>query len=105
MAARPGCTGEAISVEQAVQLIGVALEAVAPAIEMLLRWCPLAWGKVSLAQFSAKSRSLRIASVSEIFGFWWFPQALPRPSCSFENNMFVLSVATRAYIGEAIEVE
>jgi hypothetical protein len=89
--------------------MGVALEAVARAIEMLREMVPPvpggAWGKVGLAQFSAKSSSLRIASVSEIFGFWRFPQALPRPSCSFENNMFVLSVATRAYLGEAIEVK
>jgi hypothetical protein len=36
----PGCTGEAISVEQAVQLMGVAHEAVARAIEMLREMVP-----------------------------------------------------------------
>ena len=36
----PGCTGEAISVEQAVQLMGVAQEAVARAIEMLREMVP-----------------------------------------------------------------
>ena len=40
IALRPCCTGEAISVEQAVQLMGVAHEAVARAIETLREMVP-----------------------------------------------------------------
>jgi hypothetical protein len=43
-------------------------------------------------QSSARSTSRRMASVSEIFGFWRFPQALARLSCSFENNRLLCSV-------------
>ena len=49
MAARPGCSGEAISVEQAVQLMGIALEAVARAIEMLREMVPPYLGKGRLS--------------------------------------------------------
>jgi hypothetical protein len=40
IALRPGCTGEAISVEQAVQLMGDAHEEVARAIGMLREMVP-----------------------------------------------------------------
>ena len=43
----PGCTGEVISVEQAVQPMGVAHKAVARAIEMLREMVPPVPGETS----------------------------------------------------------
>jgi hypothetical protein len=47
IALRPGCTGQAISVEHAVLLMGLADEAVARAIEMLREMVPPVSGERS----------------------------------------------------------